>query len=129
MDRPLAEIAREALAAFAEQGAGAATAYLREDVVLREDPKWPDGDVWHGHDGVREMLRQRLESTVIEPELEELRERGQRVLAIMRWTARGLGSGATVDMHAGAVFTFEGSQIALIEMFIDPERAQARFDE
>jgi ketosteroid isomerase-like protein len=129
MGRPPAEIARDALSAFAEQGARAAVPYLREDVVLREDPEWPDGDVWHGHDGVREMFRQRLESTAIEPDIEELRERGQRVLAIMRWTGRGLGSGATGEMRAGAVFTFEGSQIALIEMFIDPDRARARFDE
>ena len=67
-----AEIVRRAVAAFAGHGVEAMLDYVSEDVVFQEDPAWLDGGTWHGREGVRELFRQRLESTAIEPEIEEL---------------------------------------------------------
>jgi ketosteroid isomerase-like protein len=128
VSRSRADIVREAVAAFAGHGVEAVMGYVSEEVVFQEDPAWLDGGTWHGRDGVRELFRQRLESTAIEPEIEELQEKGDRVLAIMRWAARGRGSGVEVELHPGLVYTFDGPLIARVDAFIDPDQARARFD-
>src|SRR5262245_56637483 len=103
----------------------AALDFYTEDVVLEEDPDWPDGQVWHGRDGVRAMFRERLDTTAISVELEDAVERDNRVLTPMRWTAEGQGSVAQTVLQPAAIWEFRGRLINRVRFFIDRERARA----
>ena len=85
----------EALAAFEAGGAEGLLPYLTEDVVWADDPEWPDAQVSHGREAVQAIIEERLDTTSIQPELEGMEERGDRVLAWFRWRAVGEASGAT----------------------------------
>jgi ketosteroid isomerase-like protein len=100
---------------------------LAEDVVWEEDPDWPDGGTWHGREEVRQAFRQRLESTTITPEIEQVVERGNSALVLMRWTAEGHGSGAVADLHMGVVYEFEGELVKHARFFLDQDRARQAF--
>ena len=96
-------------------------------MVWEEDPEWPDGQTWHGHEGVRAAFRERLESTRITVEIDELITRGDRVLTLMSWTAEGQGSGATAVLRPGVIYDFEGELVKHTRFFLDPERARQAF--
>jgi ketosteroid isomerase-like protein len=118
----------EAVETFDHGGAESILPYLTADVVWREDPDWPGGSTYQGHDGVRTALGQMLDSMDFDSELEELAEQGERVLASMHWTGQGSASGAEVDQRASVVFTFRDDLIARVEFFFDRERARAVLD-
>jgi len=120
-------IIRSAIAAYGTGDFDAVVPHLAEDVVWQEDPEWPDGQTWHGHDGVRAALRERLESTSISVEIDELIARGDQVLALMSWTAEGLGSGATAQLRPGVLCDFEGELVKRTRFFLDQERAREAF--
>jgi ketosteroid isomerase-like protein len=117
--------------ATAAYGAGdyeAVIPYLAEDVVWEEDPEWPDGQTWHGHEGVRTAFRERLESTSISVAIDELSSRGERVLTLMTWTAEGQGSGATGVLRPGVIYEFEGELVKRTRFFLDQRRARQEFE-
>jgi ketosteroid isomerase-like protein len=120
-------VIRNATAAYGSGDFEAVIPYLTEDIVWEEDPEWPDGQTWHGHDGVRAALRERLESTNIRVEIDELIARGDRVLTLMTWTAEGLGSGATALLRPGVLYEFEGELVKRTRFFLDQERAREAF--
>jgi ketosteroid isomerase-like protein len=121
-------VIRDAIAAYNTGDFEAVMPYLAEDVVWEEDPEWPDGQTWHGHDGVLAALRERLESTSITVEIDELIVRGHKVLTLMSWSAEGAGSGATAQLRPGAVYEFEGELVERTRFFLDQGRAREAFD-
>lgn len=127
-ERSLADLAREGIAAYQRGGFEAVMPYLAEDVVWEEDPGWPDGQTWHGHEGVRAAFRERLESTSIAVELEDVVERRGRVLVAMRWTAEGQGSGAVGVLCPAVIYEYEGELVSRARFFLDPERAREAFE-
>jgi ketosteroid isomerase-like protein len=122
-----ADVVRAGIAAYQRGDIEAIIPYLAEDVVWEEDPEWPDGQIWRGHEGVRASFRERLESTDIAIEIEEVIERGRRVLALMRWTAEGRGSGAVAALRPGIVYEFEGELIRTVRFFLEQSRAREAF--
>jgi ketosteroid isomerase-like protein len=129
VDEALREVVvRRATSAYGAGDFEAVIPYLAEDVVWVEDPEWPDGQTWHGHEGVRTAFRERLESTSITAELDELISRGERVLALMTWTAEGQGSGATGVLRPGVIYEFEGELVKRARFFLDPDRARAALE-
>jgi ketosteroid isomerase-like protein len=120
--------ARESIAAYNERGPEALLQYMTEDVVWVEDPDWPDGQTWQGQEGVREALRQRLDTTRIAAEVEEVVERGDLMLVEFLWTAVGLGSGAETLLRPAIVQRFRGDLICHVRFFLDRERAREAFD-
>jgi ketosteroid isomerase-like protein len=121
-------VVRRATAAYGSGSFEAVIPYLAEDVVWEEDPDWPDGQTWHGHDGVRRSFRERLESTAITVEIDELLVRGGRVLTLMSWTAEGQGSGAVAVLHPGVIYEFGDELVKRARFFIDQERARGAFE-
>lgn len=121
------QVVLESLAAYVTEGVDALLPYLHEDIVWEEDPDWPDGGVWHGHDEVRQAFRERLETTRIDPELEDLEVHGDRVLVFFRWTAVGEASGATAVISPAAIYDFRGELVARLRFYLDRERARAEF--
>ena len=80
--------------------------------------------VFHGIDGFREAWDDWLlpfdRYTV---EIEELRQRGQHVVALARHEATPKGTEATVEGPAAAVMTFRDGRLARIEFNLDREAA------
>jgi ketosteroid isomerase-like protein len=119
---------RRATEAYGSGDYEAVIPYLAEDVVWEEDPEWPDGQTWHGHDGVRTAFRERLESTSITVAIDELISRGERVLTLMTWTAEGQGSGATGVLRPGVIYEFEDELVKRTRFFLDQKRARQEFE-
>jgi ketosteroid isomerase-like protein len=122
------ELAREGFEAYRRGGIDAVLPTLTDDVVWEDDPDWPDSEIWHGREGARQALAQRLESTSITPELEDIVERGQAALVLMRWTAEGRGSGAVADLRVGVVYDFDGELVRRARFFLDQDRARQAFE-
>jgi ketosteroid isomerase-like protein len=80
--------------------------------------------LFHGIDGFREAwddwLRPFDRYTV---EVEELRVRGDHVVALARHEATPKGTEATVEGGAAALMTFRDGRLARIEFNLDPEAA------
>ena len=119
----LSDRARAGMDAFIEQGVEGLLPYLSEDVIWEEDPDWPDGQTWHGHEGVRATFRERLDSTAIVAEVEEIHELPGRTLTLMRWTAQGEGSGAVGVLRPASISYFDGELVARVRFFLDRDRA------
>ncbi len=117
----------EALAAFVSGGAEGLLPYLSEDVVWADDPEWPDAQVSHGREAVQAIIEERLDTTSIQPELEGMEERGDRVVAWFRWNAIGEASGATAVLRPAVLFDFSGDLIGRVRFFLDRERAREEF--
>jgi ketosteroid isomerase-like protein len=85
------------------------------------------GAVYRGHDGVREFLGMLGDAfddfAYVVLELEELEK--DRVLALLRVTARGKGSGLEVAQNAAHLWTLRGDMAVRLEAFADHESARA----
>jgi ketosteroid isomerase-like protein len=126
--RSLGDRVREGVDAFRRGGIDAVLPTLTEDVVWEEDPDWPDGETWHGRETVREVFRERLDTTTFVPQVEEVIERGNRALALMYWTAEGHGSGVVTELRPGVIYEFEGELAKRVQFFLDQDRARRAFE-
>jgi ketosteroid isomerase-like protein len=85
-----------------------------------EDPSRADARTYRGHEGVIESWRQWLENfDEWGYEVEEVRDRGDRVLATIREEGRGSASGATVSARNYIVMTFRDGKILRYQEFYD----------
>jgi ketosteroid isomerase-like protein len=128
-DTPLFAIVRDSREVLQSEGVAAVLSLYTEDVVWEDDPDWPDGQTWHGREGVRRALSERFDATSIAVDFEEATQRGERVLVLMRWRAEGLGSGATAELRPAMAIDFEGHQMARARFFLDRDRAREAFEE
>jgi ketosteroid isomerase-like protein len=63
-------------------------------------------------------------------EIEEIRERGERVFSVARLHARGAASGAEASgPPTGTIYTIRDGRILRIEWHYDVDEARARFDQ
>jgi ketosteroid isomerase-like protein len=127
-DTPLLEIARDGYEALRRDGVDAMLPLYTEDVIWTDDPGWPDAQVWHGREGVRRAFAERFDATSIAVDFEETAERETRVLMAMRWTARGVGSGAEAMLRPAAIFEFDGFLISRARFFLDRDEAREVFE-
>jgi ketosteroid isomerase-like protein len=127
-DTPLVAIMRDSNEVLHREGVEALLPFYTEDVLWEEDPEWPDGQVRHGREGVREGFRLLFDVASVVIDFEETAERGSRVLVLMRWTAEGLGSGATTVLRPAMVVDFEGYLIGRTRFFLDRDRAREAFE-
>jgi ketosteroid isomerase-like protein len=80
--------------------------------------------VYHGHEGVRQYWRETLSAFgEIDFEVEELIDRGDQVLAVIREREVGRASGAPVETTHLAVFTLSGGKITQMQVFDDRQQA------
>jgi ketosteroid isomerase-like protein len=126
--KSLADRVRDGVDAFRRGGIDAVLPTLTEDVVWEEDPDWPDGETWHGRETVRDVFRERLDTTTFVPHVEEVIERGNRALALMYWTAEGHGSGVVTELRPGVIYEFEGELAKRVQFFLDQDRARRAFE-
>jgi ketosteroid isomerase-like protein len=80
--------------------------------------------VHRGHDGVREMLRDLYEAfSEFQVEFSDIRDRGDRIVAIGRWITRGEESGAEVTPPLASVVDFRNGKAIRVRSYLDPEDA------
>jgi ketosteroid isomerase-like protein len=80
--------------------------------------------VFRGHDGVREMLRDLNEAFgEIQIEISEIRDLGDRLVAIGRARARGKASDAEIETPYAFVTEIRNGKTVSIRGYLDPEEA------
>ncbi len=80
--------------------------------------------VYRGHEGVREWLRDLYETlSEFQAEYPEIRDLGDRAVAIGRVRARGAGSEAEIESPHGTVVDFRAGKGIRIRTYMDPKEA------
>jgi ketosteroid isomerase-like protein len=83
-----------------------------------------EATVYRGHDGVREMVRDLYDSfDEFRIEISEIRDLGDRLVAIGRTHARGEASGADVETLVGFVTEFKDGKATSVRGYLDPKEA------
>ena len=116
----------------------AAEAYNRRDVealleTLDPEVEWHpalqsllqgETTVYRGHDGIREFFRD-MDDVLdeIDAEYAEIRDLGDRIVALGRVRTRGKMSGAEVESPVGTVIDFQNGKAIRIQNYFDPKEA------
>jgi ketosteroid isomerase-like protein len=80
--------------------------------------------VYRGPDGARDALRGWYETLdEIHVEIREIRDLGERIVAIGRIRARGKESGTPVESPGGWVVEFTNGKLLRVREFLDPNAA------
>jgi ketosteroid isomerase-like protein len=80
--------------------------------------------VFRGHDGVREMMRDLNEAFgEIHIEISEVRDLGDRLVAIGRIRTRGKASGAKTETPLAFVTKVKNGKAILLRAYLDPKKA------
>ena len=80
--------------------------------------------VFRGHDGVRDMLRDLNDAfSEIHIEISEIRDLGERLVAIGHNRARGKASGAETETPLALVTEFKNGKTILVRGYLDPNEA------
>ncbi|MGH2701296.1 MAG: nuclear transport factor 2 family protein [Actinomycetota bacterium] len=80
--------------------------------------------VYHGHEGVREIVRELNEAFgEIQNELLEVRDLGEQVLAIGRFRGRGRESGANTETAIVWLVEFKNGKAVRVREYLDPKEA------
>ena len=118
------EIVRRMFDAFTGGDEAAALAAFDPEIEWDTTRLMPDGDVYHGHDGVAAFMRRWLgtwkEST---QEQMELIDAGHQVVATIRASGRGKGSGVEVEAERFDVYTLRDGKIVRYRGYGDKAEA------
>ena len=94
------------------------------DIEYREDPKFPEAEVYRGRDAVVGQWREFSASfEEYRFEIEDVFGVADKVVAVCREIGRGMASGVPVDRRTGWVFTFRAGKLLRMEIFLDPADA------
>jgi uncharacterized protein len=124
MSRENVEIVRRSWEAFNRGDLDAFLAALADDAEFEEDPLFPEAGVYRGREEILGYTRGFQEQLAGHHfEVEELRDLGDRVLALLHETVRGASSGLEVHEHPAFLYTFRGNRVARVRAYLD--RAEA----
>jgi ketosteroid isomerase-like protein len=83
-----------------------------------------EATVYRGHQGVRDVLRDADEAWAeMHYEFSEIRDLGDRIVAIGRFRARGKESAAEVESPLGYVVEFKNGKAIRMSSYLDPDQA------
>jgi ketosteroid isomerase-like protein len=116
------EIVRLHLDAWSSETPERALDYMSGDVEFDASTR-PDGKVWHGHDGVREAVREWVEIwDEFHLELGEVIDAGEgRIVSLWHERGRAKRSGALMSEDGATVFRLEDGLIVSVLVSVDPE--------
>ena len=115
-----------------------ADAYNRRDVEAMLDELLPEiewhpwlqvqlgggATVYRGHQGVREGIRDGEDAfSEVQAELSEVRDLGQRVVAIGHLRGRGKESGAMTESALAWIVEFKSGKVIRVREYLDPKEA------
>ena len=99
------EVVRRVYAAAAAGGVEAALDSFAPDVVLYAFPEWPGPSEYRGHDGMRTLLAEWFENfDDFGIELHEIRDAGDKVVALAETIGRIKDSGLPIRQPLGVVY-------------------------
>jgi ketosteroid isomerase-like protein len=97
---------------------------IAPDCEFHEDPAFPEAGVYRGPEEIRAYLTQFREAMADHWfEIEEVRDLGNAVIALLHERARGKTSGVEVDIRPAFVCRFRGDKIVWARAYLD--RAEA----
>jgi ketosteroid isomerase-like protein len=98
---------------------------LHPEVEFREDPKFPEGSVYHGRDAVRDYFKRfSSEFDRFWWEAEDVLDANDdQVLLLVRVRGRGRGSGAEFDIRGGWLFTLREGWAVRVDAYLDRREA------
>ena len=125
MSQENVEAVESLFAAFAEREFEAATNVMHPEIEIRPGiVGGPEKTVYRGADGMRRFwddVDSAWSEFVIE--VEELRDLGEQVLVLGRATARGPGSGISLDQAGGWIADLRGGRILRFRSFSTRQEA------
>jgi uncharacterized protein len=117
-----AETLRRAYEALNRGDIEGALAPLRSDAEWYESSEFPGPREYHGIAEIRAHLDGFLEGwEELDQQVDDVRERGERVCLLLRLRARGRGSGAAVDARYAHVWTMREGRGVRVDAYYDPE--------
>ena len=125
MSQENVEIVRSGYAQFAANG-DLAVSLMSPDFVwdMSTFLGWPEQQLYHGADGTREFLAAWLECwDDWKLEVEGLHDAGDKIVAIVRQTARSKATGLPVDMVFAQVWTVRDGRQTRMQMYAEPDEA------
>jgi ketosteroid isomerase-like protein len=120
MSRENVEIVRRTIERFAQRGPEAVLATVHPNVEVHARI----GEVYRGHDGALEFLREWLDPwDDYSIDSEEFFDAGDRVVVFIHQRGRGRKSGIEIDQRPALLFGLSGGQIIEWRTFTDREQA------
>jgi ketosteroid isomerase-like protein len=114
------EVVRRAWTAFNSGDLDAFLEGVAEDAEFEEDPAFPEAGVFRGREEIAGYIRSFQEQMRDHRfEIDEIRDLGDRVLALLHETARGASSGIEVDQRPAFLYEFRATQIARVRAYLD----------
>jgi ketosteroid isomerase-like protein len=113
-------VVERAWEAFSRGDLDAFFADVADDVEFEEDPTFPEAGVFRGREQVTAYIRAFQEQMRDHRfEVEDVRDLGDRVLALVHETARGATSGIDVDQRAAFLYEFRAGLIVRVRAYLD----------
>jgi ketosteroid isomerase-like protein len=124
MSRQNVEIVRECIESF-QRGDYATALEALDPEIEYELTHFPDGKIYHGHDGVREAFRIWIGTWEnYRQELDELIDAGDNeVIALVREFGRGIGSGIELERPTAGVWILRNGKAVRIRFYEGREAA------
>jgi ketosteroid isomerase-like protein len=98
-----------------------------DDVVYREDPRWPGADVFRGREAVvNRFVAYTQDIAGASADLREVEVAGDRAFCAIHVGGRGASSAAPTDHLWGYYVVLRDGRIAEIDAHLDPEEARGR---
>ena len=111
-------------AAYARGDFAKGLSYVDPEIVFSQSAEEPGGGTFHGHDGVIEAFRRWTGAWEdYRVEVEDLTDRGDRVLATTLHHGSGKGSGANVQLRIYQLWEFANGKIVRATMYYDEDEA------
>ncbi len=124
MSRENVEIVARAIVAFNHRDVPVMFDLHARDVEWDDSSRLVDAAVYHGHEGLVRFVRnldEAWEGFQVEPE--GFYDAGDRVVAFLRASARGRGSGLRVDARIARTFTLKDGRITATRYYGDRDEA------
>ena len=96
------------------------------DAVTHTGPHWPEQESHRGREAIRASMEEwRSVWEVVEAEIHDLEEFGDKVVTTGSWRIRGGASGVGGEMPIFIVFTLRDGKIAVLEWYENRDTAVA----
>lgn len=120
MSRENVEVVRRAWEAFNRGDLDAFLASLADDAEFEEDPAFPEAGIFRGRKEIRAYITAfQAQMRDHRFEIEEVRDLGDRVLALLHEKARGASSGIDVDQRPAFLHELRDGRILRARAYLD----------
>jgi ketosteroid isomerase-like protein len=116
-------LAKDAIAAFSRRDVAGLSELTTEDVEWVTWTGTVEHSVYHGHEGLADYFRDADVWEVLELDIDDVRDLGDRVLVSARFHARAGGSGAEIDRPWYSAFFVSDGKLARVLSYRTEEEA------